>query len=400
MNLRISTAGLHAQGLNGLLQRQQDIARTQQELVTQSRINRAADDPAGAANAQRLDHAVASLDQFDRNSNLVEHRLRLQESALEDVGDNLGRARELAIQANSAALSSTDRAAIASELRALHKEMVSIANRSDGNGRQLFAGSRDGITPFSVSGGQVSYTGDDGQNRVDVAAGLAIEETDPGSDVFMRVRTGDGQMRGVAESGNTGSGVLQSTAITDQGTWTGARVQVEFTAADTYRVLDANGTEISTGTWQNGDAIEAGGVRITLAGAPAIGDTFTVERAPTRDVFASVSALADALEAPATTAAQRAQRDNVVGASITDLGTAQDHMLSLRADTGSRLALLDSATDTRSAEGVSLASTLSELRDVDYAEAASRLTLQLTALEAAQSTMVRVQSLSLFDRLR
>lgn len=399
MNLRISTAGLHAQGLNGLLQRQQELARTQQEMISGTRINRAADDPAAASNAQRLDHAVAALEQYDRNSGLLEHRLRLQEGALEDAGDNLRRARELAIQANNAALSPTDRALLAAELRELHGELVSIANRDDGNGRQLFAGSRDGVTPFSSSGGRVEYAGDDGQNLVDVAAGLAVADTDAGSDVFMRARTGDGEVFGSAAAANTGSGVLQSTAITDHAAWNRATLRVEFTTGDSYRVLDAGGTELATGTWQSGESIDAGGARITLTGAPAAGDAFTVERAPTRDVFASVKALADALEAPAATAAERARRDNVISGSIADLGTAQDHMLSLRASTGARLASLDSASDTRGAEEVSLSATLSQLRDVDYAKAATQLALHATALEAAQRTIVRVQSLSLFDRL-
>ncbi len=399
MTLRISTAGLHAQGLAGLLNRQQDLARTQQQLVTGNRMTRAADDPAAAASAQRLDHAVAALDQFDRNSGLVEHRLRLQEQALSDVGDNLGRARTLAIQANNAALSPTDRSLLAVEIRALRDEMLSTANRDDGNGRRLFAGSRDGITPFSTAGGVVSYSGDDGQNRVEVAAGFAVAETDPGSDVFMRVRTGDGQVRGIASTANTGTGVLQSTVITDQSSWDGSARRIEFTGADNYRVLDAGGTELATGTWTSGSAIDVGGVRVTVTGAPAAGDTFTAERAPNRDVFATLKLMADALEAPASTAVQRAARDNVIASSITDIATAQDHMLALRASTGARLASLESASGTRGAEGVSLASTLSGLRDVDYAEAASRLALQATALEAAQRTMLRVQTLSLFDRL-
>ena len=74
-------------------------------------------------------------------------------------------------------------------------------------------------------------------------------------------------------------------------------------------------------------------------------------------------------------------------------------MLSFRAGTGTRLAALDHAADARSAGSVSLSETLSQLRDVDYAEAASKLNLQLTALDAAQKTMLRVQSLSLFDKL-
>ena len=75
-------------------------------------------------------------------------------------------------------------------------------------------------------------------------------------------------------------------------------------------------------------------------------------------------------------------------------------MLGVRAGTGNRLATLDATADARSAENVSLSSTLSSLRDVDYAEAATQLSLHLTALEAAQRTMVRVQGLSLFDALR
>ena len=46
-----------------------------------------------------------------------------------------------------------------------------------------------------------------------------------------------------------------------------------------------------------------------------------------------------------------------------------------------------------------LQSTLSGVQDLDYAEAISRLNLQLTALEAAQQTYVKVQGLSLFNYL-
>ena len=74
-------------------------------------------------------------------------------------------------------------------------------------------------------------------------------------------------------------------------------------------------------------------------------------------------------------------------------------MLALRSGTGSRLAALDTAEDARGAGDLTLQQSLSELRDVDFAEAASRLALQLTALEAAQKTMLQVQRLSLFDRM-
>lgn len=399
MTLRISTAGLYTQGLQGLLMRQQQVARTQQQLITGNKLEVAADDPTGMAQAQRLDHALATLEQQGKDAGLLEHRLRSQEQALSDVGSHLTRARELAIQANSPVLSDADRKSIADELRSIRSEILSIGNREDGAGRRLFAGSRDGVIPFADNGGSVSYAGDDGRNLVEVAPDLTVGDTDAGSDVFMRVRTGDGIVRGIAGGANTGTGVLQASAITDHTAWGGRSLRVEFTAPDAYRVVDAAGTVLATGAYTANSTISAGGVQVTLTGAPAAGDTFTVERAPVRDVFATLENLADVLDTPATSPVERARRGNALGAAISDIETAQDHMLSVRAGTGTRLASIDSAADIRGAGDLTLSETLSQLRDVDYAEAASQLAVQLTALEAAQKTMLRVQSLSLFDKM-
>jgi flagellar hook-associated protein 3 FlgL len=399
MTLRISTAGLYNQGLQGLLMRQQQVSRTQQQLITGNKLQVAADDPTGMAQAQRLDHALATLEQQGKDAGLLEHRLRSQEQAMSDVGSHLTRARELAIQANSPVLSDADRKSIADELRSIRSEVLSIANREDGAGRRLFAGSRDGVIPFADNGGSVSYAGDDGRNLVEVAPDLTVGDTDAGSDVFMRVRTGDGIVRGIAGGANTGTGVLQASAITDHTAWGGRSLRVEFTAPDAYRVVDAAGTVLATGAYTANSTISAGGVQVTLTGAPAAGDTFTVERAPVRDVFATLENLADVLDTPATSPVERARRGNALGAAISDIETAQDHMLSVRAGTGTRLASIDSAADMRGAGDLTLSETLSQLRDVDYAEAASQLAVQLTALEAAQKTMLRVQALSLFDKM-
>ncbi|MDH7452087.1 flagellar hook-associated protein FlgL [Luteimonas composti] len=397
--LRMSTAALHAQGLQGLMQQQQKVARTQQELVSNTRLLRAADNPAGMARAQGLDHALASLQQQDRNASLVQHRLRTQESALADAGSQLDRARQLALQANSGSLSAEDRASIAAELRAVRSELLAIANREDGNGRRLFSGTRDGVIPFADNAGVVTYAGDDGRNTIEIGPDQWVLDGDPGSEVFLRVRTGDGIVRGSAAAGNTGNGVLQSSGVTDHAAWGRQALQVEFTAADTWRVVDGAGTQLATGTYATGATISAGGLQLTITGTPAPGDSFAIEPAPTRDVFSTLQNLADALEAPAASDVERARRENLIGAAVGDIATAQDHMLGLRSGVGTRLSAIDTADDVRGATDLTLQESLSDLRDVDVAEAASRLALQLTALEAAQKTMLRVQGLSLFDRL-
>lgn len=396
--MRISTAGLHHQGLAALMKRQSDVARTQQELVTGNRLTRAADDPAGAGQAQRLDHAVAQLDHFAKSAGLLQARLQGQESALSDANDYLTRARELTVQANTATISADDRRMIAAEIRHLRASLLDTANRDDGNGRALFAGQRDGVVPFASTGAGIVYNGDDGQNVVDVAPDMALQDTDPGNAVFMRVPTGDGTIRGTAAASNTGTGVLQSTGVVDPGAWAGRSLTLEFTAPGAWRVLDG-ATVIGTGTYAEGQTLQVAGVQARLAGAPTAGDTFALQPSPRQDVFTMLGGLADALEAPAVTPQQKTQLANALGSALGDLATAQEHLLRFRASTGARLGSVDQAGNDRAEADIALRATLSGLRDVDYAEASSRLSLQLTAIEAAQKSMVRVQSLSLFDKL-
>jgi flagellar hook-associated protein 3 FlgL len=396
--MRISTAGLYQQGLAALMRRETDAAKTQRQLTTGNRLSRAADDPAGAAQAQRLDHALGRLDEYGKSAGLLQGRLEAQEGALSDATDYLNRARELTVQANTGTISADDRKIIATEIRHLRASLLDVANRGDGNGRSLFAGQRDGVTPFSQAGGVVTYNGDDGRNRVDVAPEMAVADTDPGSEVFMRTATGDGVIRGTAGVSNTGTGVMQSTRVTDSTAWAGRSLSLEFTSPTDWRVMDG-ATAVATGTYADGDTINVAGVQTRLTGTPAAGDSFALQPAPRRDVFATLQSLADALEAPATTPVQKATLANALSGALSDISTAQEHFVGIRAATGARLASLDQSADDRAESGVSLKATLSGLRDVDMAEAASRLSMQLTAIEAAQKTMVRVQSLSLFDKL-
>jgi flagellar hook-associated protein 3 FlgL len=396
--MRISTAGFYQQGLAALMRRETDAAKTQQQLTTGNKLSRAADDPAGAAQAQRLDHALGRLDEYGKSAGLLQGRLEAQEGALSDATDYLDRARELTVQANTGAISAEDRKIIATEIRHLRASLLDVANRGDGNGRSLFAGQRDGVTPFSQAGGVVTYNGDDGRNRVDVAPEMAVADTDPGSEIFMRVATGDGVIRGTAAALNAGTGVVQSTRVTDSNAWGGRALSLEFTSPTDWRVMDGT-TQVATGTYADGDTINVAGVQTRLTGAPAAGDSYALQPAPRRDVFATLQSLADALEAPATTPVQKAALGNALSGALSDIATAQEHFVGVRAATGARLASLDQSADDRAESGVSLKATLSGLRDVDMAEAASRLSLQLTAIEAAQKTMVRVQSLSLFDKL-
>ena len=397
MNNRISTSGAYQLQLGTMLRRQAGLSHTQQQLASGQRLVTAKDDPVAAGTAVSLDRATAELERFGENANLLGNRLNLQESVLAQAGDRLARVRELTIQANNAAMSSEDKKAITAELKVIRDEMIGLANSQDGSGRYLFGGTADDHAPFVVSGGNVSYTGDQRQRRVEIAPDQFVSDTLAGSELFMRVKAGDGRINGAAATTNTGSGVLMEFGLDASGSWSGGSYSVAFTAPDTYELRDAAGTVISTGTYVSGEGISVGGLNLRIDGAPAAGDSFSIGPAKTNDVFGMIDDLVTALEMPDDSPTQRAAQQNALQASLRDAATAQEHFIDGRATGGAQLAAMDSAAELREAQSVTLETTLSGIRDLDYAEAISRFQLESTALQAAQKAFMKLQSSSLFD---
>ena len=132
---------------------------------------------------------------------------------------------------------------------------------------------------------------------------------------------------------------------------------------------------------------------------PADGDSFAVLPGGQQDVFATLDQIAGALAAFDGSSASRAQLTTALYRGLDNVESATKHVIDLRASVGNGLQTLDRAEDSHEGVAVELMGTLSDLRDVDIAEAASRLSLQITALEAAQQTLVRMQGLSLFRLL-
>jgi len=85
--------------------------------------------------------------------------------------------------------------------------------------------------------------------------------------------------------------------------------------------------------------------------------------------------------------------------ALADLDAALDNFLQVRTTVGSRMRALDDQEFQNEKFIVDMKSTLSDVRDLDYAEAISRFNIEQTALEAAQQAYSRVQNLSLFNFL-
>jgi flagellin len=105
-----------------------------QRLSSGLRINSAKDDAAGLAISERFTAQIRGLNAAARNANDGISLAQTAEGALGEVGNNLQRIRELAVQSSNATNSSTDRAALQTEDAQLLNEIDRVANQTAFNG--------------------------------------------------------------------------------------------------------------------------------------------------------------------------------------------------------------------------------------------------------------------------
>lgn len=104
------------------------------------RINSAKDDAAGLAISERMSAQIRGLNQAARNANDGISLAQTAEGALGEIGNNLQRIRELAIQSANATNSAEDRAALQKEVAQLKLEIDRVASQTSFNGTKLLDG--------------------------------------------------------------------------------------------------------------------------------------------------------------------------------------------------------------------------------------------------------------------
>ncbi|MDX2218639.1 MAG: flagellar hook-associated protein FlgL [Burkholderiales bacterium] len=402
--MRISTALMYQTGSTAISRQQSELSRTQQQISTGRRMLAPSDDPVAASEALRVEQGRALTSQYLSAQGAARDRLSILEVRLGDAGDMYQSLRQLTVQAGNAALSNADRASLAREVRGLQNQLLAIANSSDGQGGYLFSGFNVDTQPFDRTPAGITYNGDQGQRLLEVAAGRQIAVTANGAQVFDRVRDGNGVFATRAGAVNTGTAVVSAGSVTDASLITRHDYQINFSVVagvTTYDVLDLTaGTTLSTGNaYAAGDAIAFDGLSFKVDGAPANGDSLSVRPSQNSSVFDMVDALARALETPVITSADKAELQNSLGQAMTHLDRAIDTALDVRTGVGAALRELDGLGDMASADALQADARLGELRDLDLAEAISRLSLQSTALEAAQQAYLRTTGLTLFNFL-
>ena len=117
------------------------LAKSVERISSGIRINKASDDAAGLAVSEALRSDIRALRQAIRNGNDGISLINITEGALNEQSGILIRLRELASQASTGTVGSTERQTIQLEFSALRNEIDRISSVTEFNGQNLVDGS-------------------------------------------------------------------------------------------------------------------------------------------------------------------------------------------------------------------------------------------------------------------
>jgi len=400
--MRISTAEIAAQAIQTIDSQSAALQQTQNQLATGVAVQNAADNPVAAAQIVQLEQQQTQLTQYGVNLQSAQTRLTLEESSLSTATNTLQSIRDLAVQGGNATLNDANRAQIATQIQQQIQSLLGTANTKDSNGEYLFAGYATQTQPFTVdAAGNVDYEGDAGTRLIQISANQSVADSDTGATAFMDIPAGNGTFTTAAAAGNTGSGSIDTGSVVDSAQWVPDQYTLSFTSANTYQITDntTGQTIVANGSYTSGSAIQFQGVEVTVSGAPAAGDSFSIAPSGNQSMFATLSQLTTALNQPADTPAAQAQLATAIGSALTNIDQGISHLSTVSASVGARLNMLSSQTTTNTSASTALASQQSSLQDVDYASAVTTLSQQMVGLQAAEQSYAAISQLSLFHYL-
>lgn len=411
--MRISSNSMYRVPIDSITRQQSEIERTQLEVSSGVKKGELAKDPSSARRVADLERQLADGEQYASNADTVTSRLGTTEGSLDSAINLMQRVRELAVMSLNGSLAGGQRAAVVTEIRALNDQLFALANRRSASGEYIFGGTKTDADPLrrTGAGGAVEYHGDSIERTVRVDGTTYVKDGVTGLKTFMQVPKGNGYFSTAAASANTGTAVADGGVVTDATTWNtnSAAYKIVFAVSGgstTYEVKTGAGASLVpaiTGSYQNGQVISFYGAQVSFQGAPANGDEFTIAPSTGTDQYQSIFATLDrqisVLETPVANNAKAAQQSTDLGNIILQIDQALNNLSSIRSDTGSRLRVVEQSTEFREADKLDVQGTLSDLRDVNMAEALGRLNAQMTALQVAQQAYARIANRSLFDYL-
>jgi flagellar hook-associated protein 3 FlgL len=165
------------------------MSATQAQVSSGKRIQKPSEDPNAAAVIMQTRASVRGIEQYQRNIGLATARVETEETVLNQLGDALRRALELAVSEGSDTSNATTRQQVKYEMDNLLRFVVGLGNTRFDEG-YLFGGHRPDVPPFDVDQPLRPRTPEeiaalDQKHEIEIAKGVRVPTNHNGKEVLL-----------------------------------------------------------------------------------------------------------------------------------------------------------------------------------------------------------------------
>ncbi|WP_145477716.1 flagellin [Stenotrophomonas rhizophila] len=340
------------------------LATTIQRLSSGSRINSAKDDAAGLAISERFGTQIRGTDVAIRNANDGISLAQVAEGSLSEIGNNLQRVRELAVQASNATNSASDRKALQAEVTQLVSEIDRVAKQSDFNGTKLLDGSFSSqLFQVGANAGQAIAI----DKVVDARAGsLGTSTFATGATAAIGAVAADARFSGTVMGVDIGTVEVKSGAsVGDAAKAVATAINGKIGESGIYAEANTDGT-LKLSSVKEGKAVVAADIALTRSNY----------QTATNDWSAAAATSAYTAGTATASNAQKLDVSSVLGAqqALEVVDKALGSINSTRADLGAVQNRFTSVVANLQTSTENLSASRSRIKDTDFAKETAELT--------------------------
>ncbi|MEN2475586.1 flagellin [Burkholderia sp. GS2Y] len=361
------------QNLNGS---QNALSQAITRLSSGKRINSAADDAAGLAISTRMQTQINGLNQGVSNANDGVSMIQTASSALSSLTNSLQRIRQLAVQASTGTMSTTDQAALQQEVAQQIQEVNRIASQTTYNGTNILDGSA-GIVSFQV-GANVGQT-----ISLDLSQSMSAAKIGGG----------------LVQKGQT-VGTVTGLSLTAAGAYTASgatltAINVVSDGQGGYSFTDQNGQAVSAAAAQAVFGANATAGTGTAVGALALQAGATGAGTTAAQLTAITNAIAqiNAVNTPKTVSNLDISTVSGANVAMVSIDNALQTVNNVQAQLGAAQNRFTAIATSQQAESTDLSSAQSQITDANFAQETANMSKNQVLQQAGISVLAQANSL-------
>ncbi len=405
--MRISTFSTYETAITNFNNMQSSLANTENEISSGIALTSPSVNPTASAQVLVTTQESDINTQYGVNQQNTSDALNTADTSLSGVTNILQSLESLIVEANGPAESSANKTAIALQMQSGVSQLMNLANSTDANGNYIFSGSTVGTPPFASTSNGAVYNGNQETQSIQVDTSQQLPVTFVGSSVFGNIQVSPNAYFGTPSAGNTSTATISNATVTNAAPVTNDNYAIDFTSPTAYNVVDTStGITLSTGNaYTSGNPITVGGVQFSITngagpgGIPAAGDKFTLQPG-NQNIFQVLTNAITALKTPVTSQGAQSDLETALTQANKGINSSLNNVLDARDQIGNSLQQVSSLTNVGNKLNINYQTTISDLQNVNLAQAATQLSEEQVTYQAAQKAFISTSGLSLISMLR